>query len=120
VICHDGVVEQFWMTTKDMPTNGFVMEGATCTQSDGLTTMTYTRAAAADTEQLELVLTEGESTTLIWAYGSSSTMGYHGMDYRGAVTVDMVGGSQTVSKSSDSHRLAVCSIISPFIRHIHP
>jgi hypothetical protein len=83
------------MTSYADPSGGVAVNGATCTHSGGITTMTYTRTAAAAVEQLGISLVEGQSTNLIWAYGSSTTKGYHAA--RGSVAVDVMGDATPAS-----------------------
>jgi hypothetical protein len=62
-------------------------------QDSSGSTMVFTRAALAgsDTER-DISAVAGESTILVWAYGSGSSLSYHSS--RGSVTVDLMGEAE--------------------------
>ena len=70
-ICSDGKVMRYWLTKAELPTGGVPAEGATCTQADGTTKMTFSRkVASTSATERAISLT---SQNFIWAYTPGNT-----------------------------------------------
>jgi len=93
VVCADGAVSRYWLTSKSFPANPDDSINGTCTQADGSTTMTFTRNISAVAAN-ERSLTPGVPQQVIYAYGNDSVTSLKFHQQR--------KGGQIIDLSSDS------------------
>jgi hypothetical protein len=75
VICSDGNVKRYWLTKMSLPDPTDDLEDASCSQTNGYTTMTFTRSIAASNAN-QRALTPGTAQPVVVAYGDG-TPAYH-------------------------------------------
>jgi hypothetical protein len=75
-VCTNGAVQQYWMTTKSAPACsnplGCFVDGSSCTQTAGKTTMAFRRTLAG-----LVAITPGTGQVIIYATGTGIAMSYH-------------------------------------------
>ena len=86
VVCHAGGAERYWLTSKNTPTGGSTMDGATCEFSGGRGFLMFTRALKAKNDKERDMLAVGEMK-LIYAHSTNAWPVHH--DARGAKIIDL-------------------------------
>jgi hypothetical protein len=99
IACSGKSVMRYWVTEKSTPTGGVVVPDAVCTQENGMSTMTFTRNAAATAQQHPIAV-QGD-TIFIWAYGDQ-TATFTGTKHknRGSLKYDVSTGQGGVTTLS--------------------
>jgi hypothetical protein len=102
VVCADGVVSRYWLTNKQAPANPNDNINATCTQANGLTTMTFTRNISA-VVATERSLTPGTPQQVIYAYGNDGVTGlqFHNDNFGGKfIDLSSEGSGEAVATTT--------------------
>jgi len=104
MVCSNGQVSRYWITSKRVPSGGAEVPGATCVHGVN-TTMTFSRSVLPQTRlQRGINVYPGFETNVIWAHGSSRTLAYHGSS-RGSISVRF--GSTPLTSSEVPGRISV-------------
>jgi len=78
VVCTEGEVRRYWVTSKSVPSDYLVVPESACTQEGASTTLTFTRKIAAENNRQRALL-PGTAQQTIFAYGEDgeASLAFH-------------------------------------------
>jgi hypothetical protein len=92
-VCSGGEVKRYWITSF-RPSGGVAVPGSECAHGP-VSMMKFSRTVLSQNgRERSINLSPGISSHLVWAHGSSRTMGYHGGS-RGSVVVELGNRAST-------------------------
>lgn len=104
IVCEqNNVVKRYWSKDKSKPTNGIVVQGATCVTSSGKSTMTFSRTvqAATGSAQQRTINSNGATHFIHASHTTSKTLIYHSK--RGSLLVENLETKLIAAANSNSN-----------------